>query len=197
MNQLQRMRGFTLIELLSVLLILSLLGLMSYRGLGTVLDTRRHIQQEADKWRSVASFFGRFESDIALAAPRTVRTIDGNAPPWQSQPRGITGPQIEFSRSASDEYSDVARRLAYWLNEQGQIELWLWPALDTAPDAVPTRHTILNGVSRFELQYLGSNLTWTDTWPVNGTAGSMPKAVRMRLVLVSGEDIVRVFSVHS
>ncbi|MGP1676058.1 MAG: prepilin-type N-terminal cleavage/methylation domain-containing protein, partial [Burkholderiales bacterium] len=31
-------RGFTLIELMSALLVLSLLALMSYRGLGAVLD---------------------------------------------------------------------------------------------------------------------------------------------------------------
>ena len=33
-------RGFTLIELMTALLVLSLLALMSYRGLGAVLDAR-------------------------------------------------------------------------------------------------------------------------------------------------------------
>ena len=63
-------RGFTLIELLTALLVLSLLALMSYRGLGAVLDAREHVKYETDKWRRVAVFFARFERDVELAAPR-------------------------------------------------------------------------------------------------------------------------------
>ncbi|MGA8006850.1 MAG: prepilin-type N-terminal cleavage/methylation domain-containing protein, partial [Burkholderiales bacterium] len=63
--------GFTLVELLAALLVLSLLALMSYRGLGAVLDAREHVGGEADKWRRVAAFFARFERDVELAAPRT------------------------------------------------------------------------------------------------------------------------------
>jgi len=71
--------GFTLIELLTALLILSALALMSYRGLGAVLDAREHVTKETDKWRRVAAFFARFERDIQLAAPRPVRTVSGIA----------------------------------------------------------------------------------------------------------------------
>ena len=61
-------RGFTLVELLTALLVLSLLALMSYRGLGAVLDAREHVKLETDKWRHVAAFFARFERDVELAA---------------------------------------------------------------------------------------------------------------------------------
>ena len=72
--------GFTLIELMAALLVLSLLALMSYRGLGAVLDAREHVKGETDKWRHVAAFFGRFERDVELAAPRPVRSAGGVAP---------------------------------------------------------------------------------------------------------------------
>jgi len=74
-----RCRGFTLIELLVALLILSALALMSYRGLGAVLDARVHVTRETDKWRHVATFFARFERDVQLAAPRSVRGLSGTA----------------------------------------------------------------------------------------------------------------------
>ena len=61
-------RGFTLIELMIALLVLSILALMAYRGLGVVLDSRDHIAREAEKWRNVAAFFSRFERDVNLAA---------------------------------------------------------------------------------------------------------------------------------
>lgn len=189
--------GFTLVELLAALLILSLLGLMSYRGLTTVLDTRRHVEQESEKWRRLAAFFDRFERDAALAAPRPVRTLSGTAPAWRGHPADTPGPQIEFSRFASADSLDNARRVAYRLNESGQIELWLWPGLDTATDAAAARYPLLNGVTRFEVQYLNSDLSWTDAWPAGGTSTAVPKAVRLHLVLNGGEDVVRVFALPS
>ena len=72
--------GFTLIELLAALLILSALALMSYRGLGAVLDAREHVARETDKGRRMSSFFARFERDVQLAAPRPVRSASGTAP---------------------------------------------------------------------------------------------------------------------
>ena len=119
-----RRRGFTLIELLSALLILSLLALMSFRGLGAVLDARDQVRQETEKWRGVAAFFSRFQRDVQLSAPRPV----------------LAGPdRLEFSRFAAAEGVDAPRRVAYELNANREIELWLWPGFDVAPNAQPTR----------------------------------------------------------
>src|SRR3954464_6665736 len=104
------LRGFTLIELLVTLLILSVLALVSYRGLAAVSDTREHVAQETVKWRSVASFFARFEHDIHLAMPRAVRTPAGTAPAWRGSPARTRIPELEFSRFASVEGVDTARR---------------------------------------------------------------------------------------
>lgn len=198
MNQ-RTSNGFTLIELMAAMLILALLALMSHRGLATVLDTRDHVRQETEKWGRVSGFLKRFEGDIMLAAPRPVRTANGTAPPWRGQAVTLTdnGPQIEFSRFASTDNMDVTRRLAYHLNAKGQIELWIWPALDVSPESTPARYTVLNDVTRFEVHYLGATLDWEDRWPVAGVSAAIPKAIRLRLALTSGEEIVRIFALHS
>ena len=85
-----RLRGFTLIELLTALLVLSLLTLMAYRGLGVVMASRDHIQAESARWRQAESFFTRFERDVRLAAPRPVRSDVGIAPAWLGRPDGPT-----------------------------------------------------------------------------------------------------------
>ena len=72
-----RTTGFTLIELLCALLILSLLALMSFRGLAAVLDSRDHVRQETEKWRGVAAFFSRFQRDVQLSAPRPLLAAAG------------------------------------------------------------------------------------------------------------------------
>jgi len=190
-------RGFTLVELLSALLVLSLLALMSYRGLGAVLDAREHVKFETDKWRRVAAFFARFERDVELAAPRAVRSALGSAPAWLGAPAAAAQARLEFSRFASVEGVDTARRIGYRLNEKQEIELWLWPGLDVAPDALPTRYPVLSGVKSFELQYLNPALAWVDAWPTAPSDQPIPRAVRLRIVLASNEEIVRVFVLQS
>lgn len=193
-------RGFTLIELMAGLLILSLLALLSFRGLGAVLDAREHVATESEKWRRIAAFFSRFEQDIHLAAPRPVRTVHGVAPAWLASDRAKDSgsePMLAFSRFATAEGIDKPRRIAYTLNKQQEIELWLWAGLDAAPGALPSRYPVLKDVAQFECQYLNSELLWVSTWPVSAQDTPMPLAVRLRIVLASREEIVRVFALKS
>jgi general secretion pathway protein J len=192
-----RVCGFTLIELLAALLILSALALMSYRGLGAVLDAREHVSKETNRWRRVAAFFARFERDVQLAAPRPVRSAAGPMPAWRGAPDAKQEPRLEFSRFASVEGMDSPRRLAYSLNDRQEVELWLWPALDSAPNTPPVRYPVLTGVTVFDLQYLNSNLTWVNAWPSSATDPLIPRAVRLRIVLASGEELVRLFALNS
>jgi len=177
-----RQRGFTLIELMSAMLILALLAVMSFRGLGAVLDARDQVRQETGKWKGLAAFFSRFQHDVQLSAPRPVRTAPG---------------RLEFSRFATAEDIDAPRRVAYRLNEDREIELWLWPGLDVAPNAQPARYTVLSAVAKFELQYLEPGLAWVDAWPRSERDPPLPQAVRLRIVLDSGEELVRVYALKS
>ena len=189
-----RIYGFTLIELLTALLILSVLALISYRGLGAVLDARAHITKETDKWRRVSAFFARFERDVQLAAPRPVRIASGDAPAWLGRMEPSLDPRLEFSRFGSIGGVDVARRIAYWLNEKQEIELWLWPSLDIAPAIVPARYVVLAGVTSLTLEYLNADSAWVNVWPTSRLDPPIPQAVRLRIVLASKEELVRVFA---
>ncbi len=194
----RRRNGFTLIEVLAALLILSALALMSYRGLGAVLDTRQHAAAETDKWRHVAAFFARFEQDVQMAAPRPVRSAAGIAPAWIGVPASTTAqPRLAFSRFASTEGVDTPRRVAYTLNDKQQIELWLWPGLDLPANVPPAHYTVLRGVTSFDLQYLDADLVWVNAWPTSPSDAAIPRAVRVRIVLASGEQVVRVFALSS
>jgi general secretion pathway protein J len=193
----RRAPGFTLIELLAALLILSLLALMSYRGLAAVLDAREHVRLETEKWRRVAAFVARFERDVLLAAPRPVRTPSGFTPAWLGRPATANLPMLEISRFAAEESQEPMRRLAYTLNDRQEIELWLWPGLDAAPDTAPARYPVLTGVSGFKLQYRSGNRTWVDIWPAGAQDPPLPQALQMRLILASGEEIVRIIALNA
>lgn len=197
MSRTARARGFTLVELLVALLILSLLALMSYRALGEVLDARERVAHQTEKWQRLAAFFGRFEHDVQLASPQPVRTASGIAPAWLGIPGTAMGPKLEFSRFAAVSGVDAPRRVAYALNAQHEIELWIWPRLDSPPGTKPAHYPVLEGVAQFELQYLDSRLSWVDAWPNRRNEPALPRAVRLRIVLTSGEAVVRVFALAS
>jgi general secretion pathway protein J len=189
-------RGFTLIELLTALLILSLLAVMSHRGLGTVLDARAHIRQESTKWQRVAAFSARFEQDVHLVAPYAMRLATGRAPALLGRPGTTTEPRLEFSRFAAAEGVEAPRRVGYGLNDRQEVELWLWQGLDAEASQPPARYPVLADVAELEIQYLGTDPAWVNAWPVAPASDAMPRAVRLRIVLASGEEIVRVFALN-
>jgi general secretion pathway protein J len=195
----RRQNGFTLIEVLAALLILSILALLSYRGLEAVLETRQHVAVETDKWRHVDNFLARFGQDVQMASPRPVRSASGSTPAWRGVPTttNTVEPRLAFSRFISDEGVDTPRRIAYSLNRKHQIELWLWPGLDLPPNVLPARYTVLRDVSTFDLQYLDAALVWVNAWPTSPGDTVIPRAVRLRIVLASGEQVVRVFALNS
>lgn len=194
-ERIDRTHGFTLIELLAALLVLSLLTLMAYRGLGVVMASRDHIEAESTKWRHAEAFFTRFERDVRLASPRRVRSDTGSAPAWLGRPEAPQGPLLAFTRFAGSD--GTPRRIGYGLNSAHQIELWIWPALDVTADTLPTRYVVLGDVLRLNLQYLGPALTWSRAWPMLPSDPPLPLAVRLQVELSSGETVVRVFALHS
>lgn len=191
-----RARGFTLIELLTALLILSMLALMSYRGLDAVLDTRTKVLAETTRWQRTAAFFSRFERDVGMAAAISVRTAAGAAPAWIGRSTTTPEPRLELSRAASTEGSDSPRRIGYRLNELGEVELWIWAGLDLPPGHVPVRYPLLTDVATMDIDYLDSGQAWVPAWPAAADAAPLPRAVRLRLAFNTGEEIVRVFAVH-
>jgi general secretion pathway protein J len=189
-------RGFTLIELLTALLILSLLAVMAQRGLGTVLDARAHIRQETAKWQRVAAFSTRFEQDVHLVAPYAMRLATGALPALLGRAASTDAPRLEFSRFAAAEGVEAPRRVGYGLNDRQEVELWLWPGLDADAAPPPARYPVLTGVAELEIQYLGSGPDWASAWPAAPADDAPPRAVRLRFVLASGEEILRVFALN-
>lgn len=197
LSRARQARGFTLIELLSALLVLSLLTLMAYRGLGVIMASRDRIEAESAQWRQVEAFFMRFERDVALAAPRPVRDGAGTLPAWLGRPAARQAPLVEFSRHAATDGVDAPHRIGYGINAAQQIELWIWPGLDLPVGTPPTRYVVLGDVLRFNLQYLGPALTWNRAWPMVPSDPPLPLAVRLQVQFTSGETVVRVFALRS
>lgn len=188
--------GFTLIEVLVTLWILAVLALLSFRGLDTVLTTRDQVLAESAKWQELDDFFARFSQDVQLAAPNPARAGAIQVPAWQGTAIADDAvPLLQFSRFAAIEGQDRLRRIAYTLNARNELELWLWPGLELGQ--TPERHVVLAGVDSASIDYMGVELVWMDSWPRQTFDTAIPRAVRLRLVLASGESIVRIIALAS
>jgi len=81
-------RGFTLLELLVAITVLSIVSMIAWRGLDSLVATRERLEPEADEVRSLLTSFGQMERDLTQVtnpaflglstSPLNVRVVDGS-----------------------------------------------------------------------------------------------------------------------
>ena len=64
MNQRVFSRGFTLLELLVAITVLSIVSMIAWRGLDSLVSTRERLEPEVDDMRSLLTTFGQMERDL-------------------------------------------------------------------------------------------------------------------------------------
>lgn len=80
-------RGFTLLELLVAITVLSIVSVIAWRGLDTLVTTRDRLEPEVDETRAMLVAFGQLERDLSqlvnpaflglMTSPLNVRPADG------------------------------------------------------------------------------------------------------------------------
>lgn len=64
----EKARGFTLLELLVAITILSIVSIIAWRGLDSLVNTRARLNPESDEIRALLTAFGQVERDLAHVA---------------------------------------------------------------------------------------------------------------------------------
>ncbi len=191
--------GFTLLEILVALIIFSLMSVMAYRGLTTVLQTRAHLAQENQKWRAVTMLFARMEKDLSMLAKRPIRDpgdLSAAALTGKTSAVGEQDALLMFTRMGLPEQANALAgplRFGYRLRNDN-VEQLIWPALDAAPRSAPSVNVLLEQVTSLELHYLDRLGAWHATWPLVGNSQDLPSAVQVTLELKSKERITRLFA---
>jgi general secretion pathway protein J len=192
MNTHVHLRGFTLIEVLLALGILALLAVLGYRAVASLSDSETRLSAEATRWRTLDQFFARLESDLRQAVPRPARFGETRMPPWVGQADAAGNSALEFSRAGPEfalEAASAGQRLTYAFRD-GAVEVRYWASYDRPRSSEPTAYPLVTDITEFRLSYLTRDGQWSDTWPLTGDA-DLPRAVRVRLTLASGESIER------
>lgn len=194
--------GFTLIEVLVAVVVFAIMAAMAYRGLTAILDSKRQIDAENDKWRRVAILFTRVERDLAVAVPRPVRDAARPYAPAMSGEavaNGEYGTQLAFTRMGSDGDAGTfgaPQRVGYRLRD-GNVEVLLWPVLDQAPRTIPEVSVLVSNIGAMSFSYLDGTGQKQARWPLPGAFPQgdprLPSAVELTLTLKSGEVLTRLF----
>ena len=193
----QKNRGFTLIEVLIAPAVFSVMSVMAYGGLKSVLDARNGTERAAERLTELQMAFLLIQQDMQYMAPRGIRGEYGEQESALFAGSGADY-QIAFTRGGRDNPRRPGRsglyRVAYqW--EEDELKRLVWPALDRIDNSTPTTMVLLRGVSDVAFSFLQGG--WSATWPVPGAdtgLDALPQAVEMVVVLEDWGTITRVFA---
>jgi general secretion pathway protein J len=199
--------GFTLIELIIAMAVFSVMAVIAYTGLATVLDNHENLSSQREYQRNLVLAFMRIEDDLDHIRARGIRDISGDPlaafighPPGS---RSVTEPALEFTRGGSPiivsatPQSDL-QRIAYKLDDEGRLSRLSWPALDRSPTTQAREHVLLTDIKEMEIRYFKADKKWSDSWPPLGNENKnevLPRGLELKIKI--GEiELTRLFLVH-
>lgn len=194
-------RGFTLLEVLVALAIFALVSVMAFRGLTMMLDTRERVTQQGQKWQDLSRLYVRLQQDLSRVVNRPIRNSWGTeVAAFVGEPNliGEDDALFAFTRMGLAGQTGTMQglqRFGYRLRGD-KIEMLSWASLDQAPRTHPIVDEILSGVASLKANYLGTTGAWHDHWPITNQQPIPPVAIKLNLVLITGERIEWLFVVQ-
>ena len=192
-------RGFTLLELLVAITVLSIVSMIAWRGLDSLVATRERLEPEADEVRSLLTAFGQMERDLTQVAnpvflglatsPLNFGVADG-------------GQVIELARVASpvaDQATEV--QTVFYRVVDGTLVRQATPPLPAFDRANAERFEtarLLNKVQSMSVRIWQVPAGWVSPFSTEGSgvqAGREPPGIEVTLLRTDGKTFRRVFLV--
>ena len=188
-------QGFTLLELLVALSIFSILSVMAYGGLQTVISTKQSTQKSADRIAEVQLVMMRMSNDLRQTLSRKIRDEYGDFQyAMKLNNRGdefMSWTRAGYRNPAHLKRSNI-QRVAYKLEKQKLIRI-TWPVLDRAQDTPTLKTEVLSNVESIRWRFLNNKSEWVTSWPneENAEQYPLPKAVEFTVELTDWGKIKR------
>ena len=196
----KRTAGFTLLELIVVLVIFSVVAVMAYGGLNSVLNARGRVIESLERTTALQKAYVRLRNDLQQLRGRGAR--DGYGEP-QGALAVLPDGAVEFTRSGwrnpLGQPRSVLQRVAYRLDDDSRLVRASGRSLDRAQDAAPSEVVVLEQVEEIRWRFLQGGDEWRDTWPGAGgtTLDEVPRAVEVVLTLKDLGEVRLLFSATS
>jgi general secretion pathway protein J len=170
-----KVRGFTLLELLVAITILSIVSVIAWRGLDSLVSTRERLEPEADDVRSLLTTFGQMERDLAqVPNPRFLGLA--NSPINVSVTDGVAMLQlVRIAPVAADRPTEV--QTVYYRVVDGTLMRQATPALPafepTPADRLETAR-LLPQVKTMQIRTWSPAGGWVDP-SISDPSGNTPQ----------------------
>mgnify|MGYP001050229643 CR=1 FL=1 len=149
--------AFTLLELLIAMSIFSLISIMAFSGLNSVLFNKEVVDLQLQRLSNVQRTMLNLSRDIEQAADRPIRDELGSTLPAFSGGQNIDSTIFELSRygwrNPAQQPRSTLQRVAYSFEDNQLIRLY-WHHLDHLQTDEPVRRVLLNNVDNVEVRYL-------------------------------------------
>jgi len=191
-------RGFTLLEVLIAMAITALVATLSFSSLSAVLSSVESLRASNDRVSEINRAHTIITRDLRQIVMRPVRDQFGAR---ESALIGAStiGTGLSFSRGGwhnpNQRLRSDLQRVRYLLEED---VLWResYLVLDRTDESVPQRAKLLEGVTDFQLRFLGPGVElrgeeldtddWPDSWGINAGGAALlapPQALELRFEL--------------
>ena len=193
-----------MLELLVSLALFSVIYLVAYGTLSTILSGSQALKTEQERWQQLDVVFTLMQEDLGFATERNIRDTSGyKIPALYGQPTDLRAeslPTLEFSRAGlrvlSTDRETGERRVAYRLKD-GALYREMWPTLDRKYDAKPVDDRLLAEVKEFDLRFLNREGEWLVSWPdARHQEEILPVAIDVTITTQEVGEINRKFLVN-
>lgn len=185
--------GFTLIELLVAMAIFSLMTVIAYAGISSVmLNDKTSLEHETALKRLQRAFIF-IEKDLRQLSRRPRN--DGYSDLHHAvKAEGAGDVLIEFSRSGNPNPTDLSRsslqRVRYVLEEEKLLR-HSWNLIDHS-DAEPVKMTLMDGVTKAKVSFFSKDGETLEAW----TKPELPLGIEIKFSSERWGDIRRVLPIY-
>jgi len=193
--------GFTLIEVIIAMSIFSILAILSYSGLHSVIMSKTNTEASLERLQELQMTMLTLSSDLQQLSNREAHdALGGTLHPLSTQSSEFI---IEFTHSGWRNPANLKRsslqRVAYLLKDDALIRIY-WPHIDRADDELRVERTLISNIESFELKFLNANQEWKEDWPsaealTTAAPIVLPGAIEIRLKMHDWGEIYRLLKV--
>lgn len=196
-------RGFTLIEIMVAVAIFSIMSVIAWSALSASLSNAEMLTERMDRLQAVQRAVRYMANDVALAAPRSVRSELGDT----QRPALLSSITADFALEVTHGgWSNPAglprgtqQRSAYRL-EEDELVRYHWNVLDRTYSNEPVATVLLDNVESLYFNFYSATDQPSQVWPPQGAGGGgqlreRPRAVEIVISLTDVGEITRLIEV--
>lgn len=187
-----RLAGFTLIEIIIVVLVFSVMSVMAYGGLSSVLRTRSGIEDSMRRTADMQRAYQRLRADFQNLRDRAARDTYGDAQaPFALDRDGALTLIRGGRRSPMQTGRSSLERVSYRIEDR-VLRRSSWPVVDLTQESKPADLPLLANVEEIRWRFLDPSREWQTRWPVQesqsgalSASAAEPPPVAVELTLVT------------